>query len=505
LKPVLLVVIDALASRVILPAMRNGQLPTLQNLSQRGKLREECISIFPSITPAATSSILTGDYPSEHGVAGAFFYNTDEDRVRYFGTDIWAILREGFSSYFNDFGVKLNEEILESETLFELAAEHRLSTGSLNYLIYHGPVKHNVESPWIFKMWPGINFEKHVHGPDMMVTGDFVSTLPHAVDEEANPSGGMFNRFGFQDKTTAELLLQVAKSDAWPDFLVAYFPDNDFDSHREGPASALATVQKVDQCLAEMIALSGGFENFLERRSIMILGDHAQSDLIADADARAVDLNEALSGFNLVEAGHTWSDQDQLMVCPNMRAAQIYLRHGYQERLDEISAQLTSDRRVDQVIWRRPPGTDCSTEFQVLTADRGSLRFSDAAKGGDSTSEMATDEFGNSWNIEGDLDTIDATVTDGEIVYRSYPNALERISTSFHCKNSGDVWVTAAEGYEFVLPETSVHGAGSHGSLHEHDSLTPLICAGLPDDVKVPDPIRTIDVAKICRDVLGIS
>lgn len=68
---VLLVVIDAATPHVVCPAIRTGRLPTLQRLADAGTLHEASVSIFPSITPAATTSIITGAYPAEHGIAGA--------------------------------------------------------------------------------------------------------------------------------------------------------------------------------------------------------------------------------------------------------------------------------------------------------------------------------------------------------------------------------------------------------------------------------------------------
>jgi len=70
---VLLVVIDALSSRHVKIALRGGRLPNLGRLIEKGEIHEESLSIFPSITPPATTSIATGAYPSEHGIPGAFF------------------------------------------------------------------------------------------------------------------------------------------------------------------------------------------------------------------------------------------------------------------------------------------------------------------------------------------------------------------------------------------------------------------------------------------------
>jgi hypothetical protein len=55
---ILLVVIDAATPRVVCPAIRIGRLPVMQRLTEAGTLHETSVSIFPSITPAATMELL---------------------------------------------------------------------------------------------------------------------------------------------------------------------------------------------------------------------------------------------------------------------------------------------------------------------------------------------------------------------------------------------------------------------------------------------------------------
>ena len=103
MKKVLLVVIDALAARIAMPAMRNGRLKHFAELAERGALRDECVSIFPSITPAATAAIATGVYPVDHRIAGAFWYDRELDEVAYYGDDFWVVANRGINDFFHDF------------------------------------------------------------------------------------------------------------------------------------------------------------------------------------------------------------------------------------------------------------------------------------------------------------------------------------------------------------------------------------------------------------------
>jgi hypothetical protein len=215
----------------------------------------------------------------------------------------------------------------------------------------------------------------------------------------------------------------------------------------------------------------------------------------------SIPLDELLAEYSIVPAGKNWRDGDELMICPNMRAAQIYLRPGYWARRDEIVTRLVNDPRIDQVIWREAEDGS-RPRYCVLTQDRGRLEFSI-----DSTMDQAAlDEYGATWSCQGDLRALDAQIAaDGTIRCGSYPNALERIVMAFDEDVTGDVWVTSRLGYEFCLPETGVHRRGSHGSLHAHDSLSPLILAGVPAKLLPKRTPRSVDVAPLCLAILGLE
>jgi predicted AlkP superfamily pyrophosphatase or phosphodiesterase len=51
-----MIVIDACASRVLVEAMADGKLPNFKALAETGYFSPNCLSIFPSITHAATAS-----------------------------------------------------------------------------------------------------------------------------------------------------------------------------------------------------------------------------------------------------------------------------------------------------------------------------------------------------------------------------------------------------------------------------------------------------------------
>lgn len=501
MKKVLLVVIDALSTRHVKDAFADNRLPNLQRLVELGEMHEQCISIFPSITPAATASIITGVYPCDHGILGAFFCNTEEDHVYFFGDDIWVVLRKGSGEFFNEFLVGLNQKVLAAETLFEKVEKQGKRAASLNYLIHRGAERHAVNVPWLLRLVPGVPWKEEAAGPDLLYLGDFVTTKPRPDGEPLSGPGGPFHRFGFEDDNTGALLLEMERENAWRDLTVAYFPDNDYVSHAEGPTTAITTLENVDSHLGSLFEQAGGIEKFLERTAIVITGDHSQTDMVSDDAAQSIDLDELLDSFSLVPPGQQWTTDDQLMICPNMRACQIYLRRNRWKDLEAILDRLLSERRIDQIMWRddRDPA---QTRFHVAKREMGRLTFWRSGR----EEAHGRDSFGNHWRWEGDLRPVDAQVaSDGQLQYGDYPNALERIATSFARPAGGDLWLTAQPGHEFRLIDTEIHPGGSHGSLHVDDSSAPMILAGAPPGIALPEHLRIIDTPNLCLEILGLS
>ena len=491
----LLIVVDGCAARVLGPAIAGGRLPTLARLAAAGTLHLRCLSIFPSITPAATSSIITGRYPRDHGVGGMSWVDANTGEVTYFGDDIWTVAKRGLGNFMRDFLLKLNHEHLRATTLFQRVERHGLRAGCINYLIFRGDTEHIVRTPLLLRLWPGVPSEVVVNGPSFLCLGDFVADLPWA--ESAPIHGGPFARFGLDDAGTAAFLGQLATVDALPDFTVAYFADNDFDSHDHGPDASAKTLERVDARLKRVFDAWGGLDRVLERVCVVLTADHSHTDIDASPEA-GIDLDEMLAQFPLSSPGSRWEDKEAVMICPNMRAAQLHLHRPSPHIVARLCGRLLSDRRVDQVIW-----IDEQSDFHVATADRGHLRF----RLGRPSDHGARDVYGAAWEVvDGDLSAVDARVdAGGRLHYGVYPNALERIVAGLVPPPAGQIWITARPGYEFRMPGQRPHlRGGSHGTLHELDSVVPLLIAGAPPDVALPEQPRIVDVAPICSAILGL-
>jgi predicted AlkP superfamily pyrophosphatase or phosphodiesterase len=496
---VLLIVVDGAAPRVFCPAVKTGRLRTMQRLAEAGCMHEASVSIFPSITPAATSSIITGCYPSEHGIEGAAWFQATSGEIAYYGDDLWVIGREGVGAFIDDFLLRLNGDHLRAPTLFELVERAGRQAASLNYLVYRGLHPHRLRVPRVLAMLPGVQRTHLVNGPSQLYLGT-LADAPPGRRRKRQPAGGPLHRFGMDDAGTGVLLDALFESGPLPDFTVAYFPDNDFQSHARGPAAAVDALDRVDMMLGGAFERAGGLDRVLRETAIVITSDHGHCEVLDDESRAVVPLDELLKDVvRIGRLGAPWQAEDDVMICPNMRAAQIYFRDQARTHLGGVVTRLLEIPGVDQVMWRLD-GPAAHAAYVVMS-HAGRLEFAREASG----ARTLRDPFGGTWCWRGDAAVLDLVVDDRGVSYRDYPNAFERIAGALDSEHSGDLWVTAKPGAEFQVPGGAAHvGGSSHGSLHALDSLSPMIVAGPQHGLSLPEHLRSIDIAPLCLELLGL-
>jgi hypothetical protein len=494
---VLLVVIDAASPRVMCPAVQTGRLPNLKRLADAGEMHQESVTIFPSITPAATTSIITGAYPRDHGIAGASWFDDNRGEIAYYGDDFWVIAREGFGHFLQDFLVHLNGDRLTAPTLFETVERAGKRAACLNYLVHRGLVTHTVNVPWLLALLPGVPLTETVLGPQMLCLGDFVDDRPKERRQKTKGTG-LLHRFGMDDAGTAALLEDMAGARTMPDFTVAYFADNDYRSHEVGPVAALPVIDRVDEALGRMFDAAGGFDRFMADTCVIVTSDHGHCEILADRDAAVIELHHVLEDFRQAELARPWRECDEIMICPNMRAAQIYLRQPIATQVEKVAHASLRDGRVDLAVWKAERSG--RTQPYHAIGERGQLTFW-RGTGGDAA---AQDPWGNVWSWRGEIDVLQMQRDGGSVASAEYPNAFERLAGVLDLEKSGEIWVNARPGCEFEVPGGKAHcGGGSHGGLHALESLSPVIAANMP--VALPKQMRSIDLAPLIRQVLGIE
>jgi hypothetical protein len=494
---VVLIVIDAASPRVVGPAIQTGRLRNLKRIADAGSMHQGSVTIFPSITPAATTSIVTGAYPAEHGIVGASWFDEARNEVAYYGDDFWVIAKEGFGAFLRDFLVRLNGDRLTAPTLFELVEGAGRRAASINFLVYRGNTEHKVNVPWLMALLPGVPFTETVRGPSLLALGDFVHA--RSARHKVRGHGGLLHRFGMDDASTGATLCQLVAEEALEDFTVAYFPDNDYDSHDVGPHAALPAIDRVDAALGKVFDAAGGFDRFIRDTAVVVTSDHGHCEVLDDAERAVIRLDRVMSGLRRANVAEGWRPRDEIMICPNMRAAQIYLRHPGGVVIDRVMQAALKDERVDLALWnRRLLG---SAEGYVVESRRGRLEF---RRGSDGPAH-ARDPFGTEWSWRGDPEVLQLVVDGGLVESGEYPNAFERIAGALDASQSGEIWLTASPGCEFEVPGSKAHvGGGSHGGLHALDSSSITLVGG-PDVPRLPRVMRSVDIAPLCMQLLGLS
>jgi hypothetical protein len=490
---ILLVVIDAASPRVFCPAVQTGRLRHLSRLADAGAMHQASVSIFPSITPAATAAIITGAYPADNGIVGAAWFDKAANQVAYYGDDMWVAAREGFGTFLRDFLVRLNGDRLRVPTLFERVEAAGRRAACFNYLVYRGLEEHRVDIPWLLSVLPGTPLTEVVRGPSTLYLGDFVTDGRERPKMRA--PYGPFHRFGMDDTATAAFLCEAAAAGTLPEFTVAYFADNDYRSHEVGPYAALPVLDRVDAALGEMFEAAGGLERFLASTAVIVTSDHGHCEIGDDETRSVIPLNDVFSDFTQATLGKPWTDGDEILICPNMRAGQVYVRDA--GRVACVVRAARAEPRIDQVIWRGSGDGD-ARQYHVDTP-RGTLTF----RRGSGAATTVRDAHGTLWSVQGDCAALALQIDGGRVESADYPNALERIAGALDADDSGEVWVTAKPGCEFAAPGGKPHvGGGSHGALHALDSLSPVIATR---PVRLPGAMRSVDLASICLEVMGID
>jgi type I phosphodiesterase/nucleotide pyrophosphatase len=489
-KKLVLVVIDSLKPEMLERAVETGKAPVLAEILRRGTYVRECVSVFPSVTPAAASSITTGARVDGHGVPSINWYHRGEGRYVEYGSSWPATRTFGVLRTLNDVVYNMNFEHLSRshQTLFETLDDAAVRTACTPFLIFRGRTRHELAlQGWMRRVAHAANFRHAVYGPAELFYGELYSS--RAVD--CRPT---LARPGTRDAYSGCVGAHLAEYDLY-DFLLFSLPDNDHYSHRNGPDATVASIAWADRNLAQLADAAGGTAAFLEQNAVILMADHSQSPV-----ERGIRLADALSDWQVLKPNDPQPGTAELAVCPGGRSAMVYLvgdSDRREQRGDDVRERLKQLEGVDIVAWRES-GEAC------VWSRRGELRF---APGG-----ALRDRRGESWDVEGSLAAVQAMEGAEEIESRSYPDVLGRVWAALASGSTGDFLLSAERGYEFVDWGGADHtGGGSHGSLLHDDSLGPLVfvdCGpNLQDgmDESSGGEWSIVDVAPIVLDHFGLG
>jgi hypothetical protein len=503
-KKLVLTYVDSLRTDMLRRAIAEERAPTFAALLERGVLIEDCVSSFPSVTPVACSEMVTGVGSDRHWISGMNWYHRLERRYVEYGSSLDATRAFGAFRALYDLVYNMNLAHLspEVETVFESLEDAGARTACTPFLIYRGRQRHEVSLEWLMRRAVDasrLKFRHHTYGPTELFYGDLYASREVPCKSTSIPG----SRDGYAACCSAELL----KEDLF-DFLLLSLPDNDNYSHRHGPEASVESIAKADHCFAKFVEAGGGLDSFLEQHALILLADHAQTDV-----HRGLPLAELLGReWSVLQPSDDRPESAQLAVSPTGRAAHVYLLPGEGERADPaaVAARLAVIEGVDllcrmedaagQPLRRADPGPPPGEgEWAVVERAGAALRF----RPGDDIADLR----GGRWQVEGELAVLEASVADGRLRSETYPDPLARVWSALSAPHAGDFVVSLELSFEAVDWGGVTHaGGGSHGSLHAGDSLGPLLFVGCgPESADQKEQWTLRDVAPVIREHFGLT
>jgi hypothetical protein len=462
---VLYIIIDGMNRDALEQAVGSGDAPALAFLKANSHYVRDSVAVFPTITPAATASLVTGETPARHGIPGMCWYDRDAQRYVNYGQSPRAAVIEGASQVVRDFVVNLNSSHLSPEvrTIHERLHGLGVVTASVNYMIFRGPFQHELDTSRLERLlFFRRGHPEAIPGPKEHYFADLV-TGPTEACAKLLSVRGLKKRMRVTDAWAACVTRELLDRGA-ADMILFYLHENDHLSHRSGPGAQVESLRDADAHIAHVLDSFGSWEEALEQIGVVVTADHSQSPVSGDKD-HIVDFMEVLDDFKLVvpDPGKEPFRRNDLAVAGNGRAVFIYLHPDRKERLLEaVTTALAGAQGVDQVMWR-------SGRAYVVRSRHGTLRFWEQ-------DGNLRDERGNRWAYEGELGVVDGIVEDGVLRTPEYPLALWRIKGALDCERIGEVVATMKLTYEATdLAGADHRGGGDHASLHAQDSTVPFL------------------------------
>lgn len=475
-KPVLLIVLDGIRPDVLRAAIREGDAPNLGALAENGEAVWDAVSVFPSITPAATAAIATGEAPDGSGIVGHAWYDEDERHVVVYGAMTETVMATGPIKVFHNNVWRMNRDDLYASTLFEDLHERGFDGACVNFPIRRGPHTHPIRMKTVEGYMRGSRYlGPSVEGPKEYFMGDLFYSRETGFSGRG-ASGGIRQSVGINDEYAAQIGAMLVKEKAAP-FNLVYFFKGDSIAHHHGLEAQRRWVELADGYVGRIFAAGGGVDRVLEDYVVLALSDHGHSPLLPKR--RYVDLRKIPGEKVSFGVKARFWPGTSVVVVPNGRSALLYLGEGAD--LDGVVEGLAGKRGVDLAAWREG-------RWAAVRRLGRELRFRPDGSSG------VRDPFGRRWELDGDPRALEIEVLSRDrLRYGEYPDALERLWGCLRSPRCGDVVLSAVPGYTFGEVSGGYHVASDHGSLHASDSEVFVLASGLSEGV--PAPRRITDIA----------
>lgn len=456
----LLVVADGVRPDVLSEEIDAGRAPTLAMLRQRGSAHA-ITSSFPSVTGPAYVPFLMGTHPARAGMPGLRWFDrsrslrwaTAQSRS-YAGIDIWHVdgdLTPGIP------------------TLLEYAHPSLAAMSMIGRGASHGRIGRGIG--WMLRAAPA-HFRGDLHGW-------------RKVEQRATRV--FLDRF-------ARLRPRVA---------VLGILSGDKFAHKYGPFSepVRAAISDVDAAVAAALRIAER-DGWRDELHVWITGDHGHA-----AITQHDDLHGWLEGEGLRVRAHprlSVKDPDVVLMVGGNAMAHLYFSPNERARRWWHSHAPAWDTLVQRLVAR--PAIDLvavnvsADVVQVRHHARGDAEIHRVeGRAGARWSYLCTG--GDPLQLGGSLRELDAWSAWDAAAATPYPDAIVQLSLLGASSQSGDVLLSAADGWDLRARFEPVPHVSTHGALLREQMLVPLIV----DTPVQRAPQRTADIVPSALDLLGIA
>ena len=473
----LLLVLDGIRPDVLRAAVRDGDAPALGFLAERGEAVWDAVSVFPSITPAATAAIATGEAPERSGILGHAWYDREEGRLVVYGAMRETVISTGPVKVFHNNVWRMNRDDLHAPTVFETLHERGIDGACVNFPIRRGPHEHPLRLRSVKRFANRSEFlDTSVEGPKEYYMGDLFYSRDTGLHGRTGV-GGLRRSVGINDVYAAGVGAMLLEEKAAP-FTLVYFFKGDSIAHHKGLAAQRRYVTVLDEYVETMFEAAGGPEKALEDYVVLALSDHGHTPLLPNR-RRYVRLGQILGDGASVGPRVRFGPGLEIVVVPNGRSALLYLEEGVER--EKVVARLLSRRGIDLAAWQEE-------DWAVVRRLGRELKFRPA----DATDGGPRDACGRPWELSGDPRALEVEVGDGVTRYGEYPDALERLWGCLRSPRCGDVVLSASPGYTFGEVSGTFHEQSDHGSLHASDSNVFVLASGVAAPRRLTDVVPTL-------------
>lgn len=459
----LLIIADGVRPDVMTSVIDSGDAPTLARLRSVGGCHT-ITSSFPSVTGPAYVPLLAGRHPGRGGIPGLRWF----DRTgtiggvlpaarSYAGFDIWKV----------DSDLDRNVPTLLELSRPSLAAMSMLARGASE-----GHIGRSIA-------W--------------MVRG----SIPHFL---GLPRGWR----QVERKATRSFLDHFAR--VRPRFSVLAITSSDKFAHRYGArhAEVRESILDMDRAAAEALAIAKR-DGWQSRLNIWLAGDHGHAPVNAHDDLQL--WLESLGVSVLAHPGiFTRNPHMALMVSGNAMA-HLYLEPAqrirrwwpqHRQQWGRLLELISSRESVDLVMT-----AESESVVTVASSSRGYARVVHHGSHDFQNERWSYEpvDHGDPLLLGGRLSALDASDAWLAASSSPYPDSLVQLTLLMHAPRSGDIVISARDGWDLRSRFEPIPHVSTHGALCAAHMQTPLLL-----DVEVSrQPQRTTDVAVSAMELLGIA